>query len=245
MARSKHGMPGIYNAAPLSLADGEGSALALNSQGELVVNLEASSLNIGQVEGTVASGVADTGNPVKVGGKYNSSAPTFANGQRGDLQLTNAGNLKVTMYTDGTTSSTANQDISSDSVNASAFKLAVANFNYGLNGASWDRIRLPNVFKSLNAVLITSETTIWTPAASKKFRLMGFVLTQGVVTGAITLKDNTGGSTILIIPPNTTGVFMLSPKMGNGILSAAANNVLTATGVATETLTGFVFGTEE
>lgn len=245
MARSKHGMPGIYNATPLSLSDGEGSGLAVNSQGELIVNLEASTINIGHVDGTVASGSADADNPVKVGGRYNSSAPTFSNGQRGDLQITNSGNLKVQLYTDGTTSSTANQDISSDGVNASAFKLAVANFNYGVNGSTWDRIRLPNVFKSLSSVLITSETTIWTPAGGKKFRLMGFVLTQGVVTGAVTLKDNTAGSTILIIPPNTVGVFMLSPRMGNGILSAAANNVLTATGVATETLTGFVFGTEE
>jgi hypothetical protein len=74
---------------------------------------------------------------------------------------------------------------------------------------------------------------------------MGFILTQGVATGAVTLKDNTGGSTIFIIPPNTIGVYLASPAFGNGILSAAANNVLTATGASTETLTGVVFGTEE
>jgi len=113
------------------------------------------------------------------------------------------------------------------------------------NGASWDRTRTPNVFKTLNAVVITSETTIWTPAAGKKFRLMGFLLTQGALTGAVTLKDNTGGSTILIIPQTTIGVAIASPPMGNGILSAVANNVLTAIGATAETLTGFVFGTEE
>lgn len=113
------------------------------------------------------------------------------------------------------------------------------------NGATWDRLRAPNVFKNLSAVVITSETTIWTPAAGKKFRLMGFCLTQGVATGAVVLKDNTAGTTILIIPPQTIAVAFASPPMGNGILSAAANNVLTATGASTETLTGFVFGTEE
>ncbi len=39
------------------------------------------------VFGGVASGAADSGNPVKVGGRYNSSPPTLTNGQRGDLQL--------------------------------------------------------------------------------------------------------------------------------------------------------------
>ena len=113
------------------------------------------------------------------------------------------------------------------------------------NGATWDRSRTPAVLKPLSAVLITAETTIWTPTAGKKFRLMGYVITQGIVTGAITLKDNTAGTTILIIPPNTIGIAQISPNIGNGILSAAANNVLTATGVATETITGYVFGTEE
>lgn len=106
-------------------------------------------------------------------------------------------------------------------------------------------LRTPAIFKSLSAILITTETTIWTPSSGKKFRLMGYAITQGVVTGAITLRDNTGGATILVIPQNTIGVVQLSPVMGNGILSAVANNVLTAQGAATETITGYVFGTEE
>lgn len=35
----------------------------------------------------VASGAADSGNPIKVGGKYNSTLPTFTDGQRGDFQI--------------------------------------------------------------------------------------------------------------------------------------------------------------
>jgi hypothetical protein len=102
-----------------------------------------------------------------------------------------------------------------------------------------------NVFKSVNALAITSEATVWTPASGKKFRLMGFVLTQGVLTGAVTLRDNTAGATILVIPPQTAGVSSPPANLGNGYLSAAANNVLTAQGAATETITGFFFGTEE
>lgn len=104
---------------------------------------------------------------------------------------------------------------------------------------------MPAVFKTVAAVVITSETTVWTPAAGKKFRLLGYVITQGVATGDITLKDNTAGAIILVIPRNTVGLVSLSPPMGNGILSAAANNVLTATGASTETISGFFYGTEE
>lgn len=132
----------------------------------------------------------------------------------------------------------------SDSLSPSSSP-AVANWNMLYNGTSWDRQRTPIVFKNLSAVLITAESTVWTPAAGKKFRLMGYCLAQGVVTGAITLKDNTAGTTILIIPQNTIGVAICSPVMWNGILSATTNNVLTATGTATETITGFLFGTEE
>lgn len=39
------------------------------------------------VQGNVASSATDSGNPVKVGGVYNSTLPTLTNGQRGDIQL--------------------------------------------------------------------------------------------------------------------------------------------------------------
>lgn len=113
------------------------------------------------------------------------------------------------------------------------------------NGGAYEIARTANVFKSQSAVVITSETTIWTPAAGKKFRIMGWCLTQGVATGAVTLKDNTAGTTILIIPANTIAVATCVNLPGNGFLSATAGNVLTATGASTETITGTFFGTEE
>ena len=98
---------------------------------------------------------------------------------------------------------------------------------------------------SAAAAIGSGEVTLWTPASGKKFRLMGFLISQGVITGAVTLRDNTAGATILVIPPGTAGAVISGNGMGNGILSASANNVLTAQGVATETLSGYVFGTEE
>jgi hypothetical protein len=103
---------------------------------------------------------------------------------------------------------------------------------------------IPNVFKSFSAVDISYETTIWAPASGMRFRLMGFVITQGTVTGDITLRDNTYGSTILVIPATPVGQPLYVP-LGNGILAAVGDNVLTAEGVSTEVISGFVFGTEE
>ena len=113
------------------------------------------------------------------------------------------------------------------------------------NGATWDRVRTPNVFKPLNAVAIGTEAMIWTPTAGKKFRLMGFVLSVGTAAGNVVIKDNTAGTTILVLPKAVLDTPFISPPMGNGILSGTINFLLTATGVATATLSGFVFGTEE
>lgn len=110
-------------------------------------------------------------------------------------------------------------------------------------GVSWDRLRTPNVFKPQSAVSIAAEATIWTPASGKKFRLMGVYLQQSVA-GNITLRDNTAGTIICVVPSGAAGDAALI-LLGNGIMSAAANNVLTATGAAASTLSGIVFGTEE
>ncbi len=111
------------------------------------------------------------------------------------------------------------------------------------NGSTWDRPRTPSIFKPQSAVSIASEATVWTPTSGKKFRLIGGVITASVA-GNITLKDNTAGTTIMVVPVSA-GVPVVIPPMGNGILSAAANNVLTATGPAASTLSGTLFGTEE
>jgi hypothetical protein len=101
------------------------------------------------------------------------------------------------------------------------------------------------VFKPFNGTVVTSETTVWTPQPGKRFRLLGYTITQGVATGALTLKDGTGGATILTIPQHTVGVALQSQPMGFGIPSTTVNNPLTITGASTETITGYVFGTEE
>jgi hypothetical protein len=122
-----------------------------------------------------------------------------------------------------------------------------AAFAMMFNGASWDRQRFPNVFKTLSAVAVNTEVTIWTPTSGKKFRLMGFVLTSTGASGNVALKDNTGGTTILTIPFSSIGdsKAIPYPGLGNGILSAASNNVLTALGQTGQSISGFLMGLEE
>src|SRR5258708_38051796 len=90
------------------------------------------------------------------------------------------------------------------------------------DGVTWDGARTPFVFKTVNAVVITAVATLWTPAAGKRFRLVGFPLAQGVVTGTGTLAD--GGAGTFIIPPNTIRPGIPPPALGNRILSAAAQH---------------------
>lgn len=118
------------------------------------------------------------------------------------------------------------------------------NYPLTFNGQTLSRARTPGKFVSVNSLSIAAETTVWTPAAGRKFRLQGYNLV-GSTAANITLKDNTGGSTILTIPGVAAGQLNFSPPMGNGILSAAPNNVLTANAGAADVISGYFFGTEE
>lgn len=53
----------------------------------------------GSVTGPAADNAAASGNPVRTGAKYNSSAPTYDNGDVADNQADVNGNLKVTLAT--------------------------------------------------------------------------------------------------------------------------------------------------
>jgi hypothetical protein len=118
---------------------------------------------------------------------------------------------------------------------------------YGPNGATnnWYNQRTAIVFKTIAAVAVTAGTpvAIWTPTSGKKFRLMGYALSLSVA-GAVILKDATTEMIRTCLMPAGIGQHC-PPGMGNGILSALANNVLNADVSATGSISGFVFGTEE
>lgn len=98
----------------------------------------------------------------------------------------------------------------------------------------------------VNGVTITGESTVWTPATGSRFRLLGYNLVSATATGNVTVKDGTGLTTVLLIPMpavgSPTGFTMIG---GQGIVSGAANRVLTFTGASTQVVTGWLYGIEE
>jgi len=113
---------------------------------------------------------------------------------------------------------------------------------FGWDGASTVRTRAASIFKPQNAVAIVAEVAIWAPPAGKRFRLMGGTLASSVA-GNIVLRDGLAGTIIAVIP--TLAGAPIAFARGNGQLSAAANNALTAQGPAAATLSGEIYGTEE
>lgn len=112
------------------------------------------------------------------------------------------------------------------------------------NGAAWQRARVPIIFKTVALTAATAETTVWTPGSNKKFRVMGMFLNAGAAT-TLTFKDNTAGTTIIEGYASATAAENLNFGGMGGILSAAANNVLTVTRGSSAALYGMIWGTEE
>jgi len=133
---------------------------------------------------------------------------------------------------------------------------------YAYDGVTLRRIRTPVIFKSVSTVA-SGNTTIWTPAAGKKFRLIKYHIeiignTIRLEAGITSLRfqDNITDISGLIhnfyipsISSNILGGYNTGQfDLGIGILSAAANNPLTVF-INAEVLGGgfriSVCGTEE
>lgn len=81
----------VTTAAP-SYTNAQTNPLSMTTSGAL--RIDGSGVNH-PVVGNVASAATDSGNPIKIGGKYNSTAVILTNGQRSDAQVDSAGSLLV------------------------------------------------------------------------------------------------------------------------------------------------------
>jgi hypothetical protein len=148
------------------------------------------------------------------------------------------GVLKINSSLDGVNNRFAGSGQNGDGNNGSVLQ-AVASYIARGDG-NWDRLRTPVVFKTA-AVTGAGSTALWTPAAGKKFRLLRYmviVTDQATLAAGATLTidllDAAGtlAQTHSVFVPNvglTGGApLYVSPwvDLGNGILSATANNVL-------------------
>lgn len=120
MPRTDHGFVGIYNSSPITLASGDGSALATDANGVLKV--------------TVIGGAGATSD-----GTYNATPPTIVDGATASIQLDQRGNQLVSLATGATVVGviTSGADAVSNTMN----RLAVSSWNKIFNGTTWDRQR--------------------------------------------------------------------------------------------------------
>lgn len=110
---------------------------------QLTINSSGAALT--SATGNVASGATDSGNPVKVGGVYNSTLPTVTTGQRVDLQADRNGNMRAKMVgtayagADGIVASNAFAGVVGRDVDDTPRALVVGPLNF--NGTTSDRQR--------------------------------------------------------------------------------------------------------
>lgn len=100
-----------------------------------------------QVQGNVANAATDAGNPVKVGGVYNTTLPILTAAQRGDNQLDPSGNLRVRLYgslvtgADGVSNASLVSSGQGSDLAAATTLRPFTMGGYIYNATTWDRAR--------------------------------------------------------------------------------------------------------
>lgn len=195
------------------------------------------------VAGEVASGATDSGNPVKVGGKYNSTLPTFTDGQRADLQLGARGATIVQLQIPGTGNAV-------DSASASTLNDARSNtvsmygsfvFGYLFNGTTWDRQRTVTVGDAATTGIPAEGQYLYNGTTWDRQRVGPYQLAQTPITAASGNVANASAAATLAAAASKTTYITGFEITASGATAAAVVSV-TVTGTITGTLTyTFVF----
>lgn len=145
------------------------------------------------VVGNVASAATDSGNPVKVAGKYNSSIPTFTDGQRGDLQLTARGALRVELGNGANAVNLKADNADAVAVSSTVQNLNVISRNTVFNGTSWDRMSGDTTginVKAIVGALPAGTNAIGKLAANSGVDIGDVDVTSAVITGGAIAHDS-------------------------------------------------------
>lgn len=153
------------------------------------------------VTGPVASGAADSGNPVKIGGVYNSAVQAFTNGKRVDLQVDQRGGLLIqdgqplvcTPATSAATLCQVNDTSGYGSVSIQITSAGVATITYEISEdvGTWVPVNgsAPNATAAVSTS--TTATQLIFPTSGKAFRARVSAYTSGTVTIQGTLRKDT------------------------------------------------------
>lgn len=123
------------------------------------------------IVGNIPSGTADSGNPVKTGGIYNSSPPVLLNGQRGDSQLDVNGGIRsfnITIRAAAIDSfSNSNVGFSGDSASTNTNNRTIlSSAPFVFDGSSWNRQRgdVTGIWSGGHATINTGQVSVGTSA---------------------------------------------------------------------------------
>lgn len=170
-------------------------------------------LELGTIVGNVADNGVDSGNPVKAGGKYNNSLPTYADGDRGDLQIDDHGYLRVRLGNNGVDVNTSNPGDN----NPTSGGLVVTSQNLMYDGSDWDRVRGDSVDGMLvnmgtnNDVAVTTGT-ITTGSLTN----IAYIHEIGTMP-SISIGESTGGTLDIITRVGNVGTLELGSVVVNSI----------------------------
>jgi hypothetical protein len=197
--------------------------------------------------GSVASGATDSGNPLKVGGVYNSSPITLTTGQRGDVQLDANGYTKVNIAAGGSTTVTEAATITANQSNE-ALTAAVL---YGFDGSTDSRIRTrAGTINSADVGVVTrpflaSDGTNTQPAMDAAARAGFQKFTDGTNTAQIDPCEANAQTSTPISMTTATTLRIVAPTSakktyvcGLTLLAGAADNVALVEGTGGSCVTG-------
>ena len=186
---------------------------------------------------------------VRVGSKYQASAPSVADGDNAYLLLDAAGRPLVAGAAGHDAPAAGNPLRIAGVYRSTAPSVATGDIADLLVDAA-GRLKLAftaDTFKMIDAVAVTAGTpaTVWTPASGKTVRLLGWFLSSSAAA-ALEFQDSGAAGTVIAQSPllAVAGVHN-APELGAGVILASADNTLDLDVTANSTVSGMVFGIEE
>jgi len=205
---------------------GTDSAAILNNLNDINSALSSGSAN----GGNVASGGADSGNPLKIGCVYNSTPPTVTTGRRVDCQSGARGSFDVTLFAQDSTNAVTVASSGVDGATNAVNGLQNRSYNSLFNGSTWDRA-FTCASQASATITAGSTTQIVALSGSTNIRVCSYqvgIATTGTFKFVSGTGSNCGTGTADITPATNliAGNVVAVSAGNNSIFRAGASNAL-------------------
>jgi hypothetical protein len=195
--------------------------------------------------GNVAAAATDSGNPIKIGAKYNATLPTYTDGQRGDAQIGTRGALHVELWGSDAATAPTVAGSGGDTVSNGNAMLAVRSANMKFNGTSWDRDFTCTTTATIS-VTGGSTTELVALTASQVIRVCSFSISMaaaGAGTAAFVYGTGTncgtGQTAITGTVPMAANQNIWQTQANGSLFRTASANALCLT-AGTNAVTGYL-----